>query len=327
MLNSCSNIFLSVVIPAYNAEQTLKSCIDSILCQNSDFLYEIVIVNDGSKDETATILNDYASKFTNIKVIYQQNSGVTSARKKGIEISSGEWITFVDADDNLPPKTFAKYANACRQDYDIIVGEIDEQRKPHIVTNEEYRYGMIKSTINPSPCAKVFRKHLFDNHVFNIPREIRYGEDLLMNVRLAFKTAKPIYFLGEIVYIVNRYSSSASHTFIKTPDYEEKYSNLLLNSIPEPFRSNHRYMFAVLSLKINGWKTLNFLKLSTKENRDTNFYRHLTQTLIDTNYPLTWKERIQLYGNSLPMRLIAIYLNLYPVIVYRFKRLKKRIKF
>lgn len=323
MTENSSNIFISVVIPAYNAAGTIKSCVDSILRQNSDIIFEIVIVNDGSNDNTATILDEYADRHAQIKVVHQQNGGVTSARKKGLECCSGQWITFVDADDNLPSDAFAKYAYAYKKDYDIIVGEFLEKHHSYILEPEKYREEVIKCTVNPSPCAKLFRRALFDDNVFDIPREIKYGEDLLMNIRLAFKTDKPVYMLGEVVYKVNRYATSASHTFVKTAEYEEQYSQLVLSSIPELFRTNKRFLYSALSLKINGWKTLNFSNWSTKRNRNTEFYRHLIQQITASGYALSWKDRIQVYGSSLPMRIIAIWLNLYPVLKYKVKCLKK----
>lgn len=91
---------VSVVIPAYNAEKYILECIHSILNQ-SYVNFEIVIVDDGSVDSTATICQKIAQEDTRIKYFYQQNAGVTNARKKGVKLASGKYISFIDADDTI----------------------------------------------------------------------------------------------------------------------------------------------------------------------------------------------------------------------------------
>lgn len=92
---------ISVIIPAYNVEAYIGVCLDSILCQTFKDI-EILVVNDGSTDQTGEILNYYSDEYSNIKVIYQKNSGQSVARNKGIKAARGEYIVFVDSDDWLP---------------------------------------------------------------------------------------------------------------------------------------------------------------------------------------------------------------------------------
>ena len=93
---------LSIIIPAYNAEQYIKPCLDSILQNSKDFLSEteIIVINDGSTDNTLKILKDY-NKHKNIKIHTTINQGVSVARNLGISLAKGEWITFIDADDTV----------------------------------------------------------------------------------------------------------------------------------------------------------------------------------------------------------------------------------
>ena len=110
---------ISIIIPAFNIQDYLGNTLDSVLAQSYDNL-EIIVVNDGSKDNTGSILDDYAQKDSRIKAIYQENSGVTSARLCGIQAASGAYIGFVDGDDFIEPQMYMRLMeNAKRFDADI----------------------------------------------------------------------------------------------------------------------------------------------------------------------------------------------------------------
>ncbi len=104
----------SVVIPVYNAEKYLHRCLDSILAQKGDF--EIIAVNDGSKDRSLQILREYAEKHSNIRIIDQKNQGISAARNAGINAAKNKYITFVDNDDWLEPDAFSLAREKIRQD-------------------------------------------------------------------------------------------------------------------------------------------------------------------------------------------------------------------
>lgn len=92
---------LSVIIPVYNGADTIGVCLDSILRQNGMRDNEIVVINDGSRDETGKIVRQYQSQHDNILLLNQKNAGVSAARNNGIDISSGKYVSFVDADDTV----------------------------------------------------------------------------------------------------------------------------------------------------------------------------------------------------------------------------------
>ena len=93
-----SNPKISVIIPVYNAESTLRRCVDSVLAQTfTDF--ECLLINDGSKDKSGEICDEYAIRDSRIKVFHKENGGVSSARNVGLDNATGEWIAFVDSDD------------------------------------------------------------------------------------------------------------------------------------------------------------------------------------------------------------------------------------
>jgi glycosyltransferase involved in cell wall biosynthesis len=92
---------LSLIVPAYNVEKTIDTCLESILNQNVSFSYEVIVVNDGSKDKTATLLQKY-EQDDRFRVIHQENGGLSAARNRGIDCARGEYLCFVDSDDVLP---------------------------------------------------------------------------------------------------------------------------------------------------------------------------------------------------------------------------------
>lgn len=99
---------ISVIVPVYNAEKYLHRCVDSILAQTfNDF--ELLLIDDGSKDSSGEICDEYARKDERVKVWHKENGGVSSARNVGLENARGEWVTFSDSDDWLEPNAFAYY--------------------------------------------------------------------------------------------------------------------------------------------------------------------------------------------------------------------------
>lgn len=102
---------LSIIIPAYNAERTLRDCVGSIIAQHGFENYELIIINDGSTDYTKYIAQDFQARYKNIKYINQKNAGVSAARNKGMNLARGKYITFVDSDDKVGAKAsdFDKY--------------------------------------------------------------------------------------------------------------------------------------------------------------------------------------------------------------------------
>ena len=89
----------SVIVPVYNVEHYLRRCLDSIVNQTFDD-YEVVLVDDGSTDASGSICDEYRKKYNSIKVIHQENKGLSGARNTGLDKASGDWIVFVDSNDD-----------------------------------------------------------------------------------------------------------------------------------------------------------------------------------------------------------------------------------
>lgn len=113
-------MLLTVIIPAYNVERTLRRCLESVLSQSAGDM-EVIIVDDGSTDGTAEICDEYDGR-NGIRVVHQKNAGLSEARNAGLELAEGELITFVDSDDYLEPNTYPRLIGIMERhpQYDIL---------------------------------------------------------------------------------------------------------------------------------------------------------------------------------------------------------------
>jgi len=172
---------LSIIIPAYNAEQYIKPCLDSILQNSKDFLSEteIIVINDGSTDNTLKILKDY-NKHKNIKIHTTINQGVSAARNLGISLAKGEWITFIDADDTVN-NNFSKALSLIENSkasliifsrYDIVASD----RKK--IISQTLRSSMYLS----GPWSKIYNRQFLIKHKILFEKDILIGEDMLFNL-------------------------------------------------------------------------------------------------------------------------------------------------
>ena len=96
------NPLISVIIPVYNSERYLRRCVDSVIGQTYEYL-EIILVDNGSTDSSGALLAEYAAKDPRMRVVEKENGGLSSARNAGLDAFRGEWVTFVDSDDWIPP--------------------------------------------------------------------------------------------------------------------------------------------------------------------------------------------------------------------------------
>ena len=194
---------VSIIIPAYNIANELPACLDSVLSQCYKNI-EIIVVNDGSKDCTATVIDRYASLDSRVKAIHKKNGGVTSARLRGIQEASGDWIGFVDGDDKIEPDMYARLLeNALKYHADIshcgyqlhFPGRVDYYYNTGRVTQQDHDtalHDLISGTfVEPGIWNKLYRRTLFDRLLSEnlMDPSIRILEDILMNFYL-FREAK-----------------------------------------------------------------------------------------------------------------------------------------
>lgn len=211
--------YISVIIPVYNTEKYLESCINSILSQTfTDF--EVILVDDGSSDNSSKICDEYVEKDNRIKVIHQKNGGTSSARYAGVLASCGEYVTFVDSDDELYTDALSILVTNTDNTIDILVSDaiINE-----IITSEAYIKYILTWKLTGSMCWRLFRRELFSTYVQDVPRNITIGEDQLMNIKLTLGRNLKIKCIREKVYNYRANSASITNTQKFSLEYEEYF--------------------------------------------------------------------------------------------------------
>lgn len=219
-----TQIKISVIVPVYNLQNELKRCVSSIIAQTHSNI-EIILVNDGSTDKSWEIISYLAEKDRRIITINKENEGVTSARLAGVKIASGEYIGFVDGDDEIEKDMYevlldnaVKYrADISHCGYQMIFddGRIHYFHNTGLLAKQDkttaLRELLSGSMIEPGLCNKLFHKTLFHSllHDAFIDTNIRINEDLLMNYFL-FSAAEQSVFEDRCKYHYLVRSSSAS---------------------------------------------------------------------------------------------------------------------
>lgn len=230
---------ISIVVPVYKAEKFLHDCVDSILAQTFEE-FELLLVDDGSPDGSGAICDAYAEKDLRVKVFHIPNGGANQARALGVaKAAESRYITFVDSDDSIPPTALHDLYALTGEEYDIVIGSYDNNPKRYadgVIDKMELARQIYCYNIATSPYAKLFRKELFDDSTFDLPRDFVMGEDFIMNLRLAFACQRKIRVSPTVVYHYNDNAGGIMNTFHYTLDYLGKSYYYKKNVIPEEHR-------------------------------------------------------------------------------------------
>ncbi|MBQ3237924.1 MAG: glycosyltransferase family 2 protein [Bacteroidaceae bacterium] len=213
---------ISIIVPVYNAENFLRRCIDSILIQSyTDF--ELLLINDGSKDASGAICDEYAAKDSRVRVFHKGNGGVSSARNLGLDNAQGDYITFCDADDYVGTEWLAAFCDAMEQKVDFIVqgfykvvgdDTVENVLPPLSGTSNEQLQELIKRLVTSScfgyiwVCA--FRSELIESY------KIRFDENSAFTEDAQF-IAKCLEYTASFEYV-----GEANYYYI-APDIRKKY--------------------------------------------------------------------------------------------------------
>jgi glycosyltransferase involved in cell wall biosynthesis len=222
-----SNPKISVIVPVYNVGEHLKACLDSLLSQTfSDF--EVIAVNDGSTDSSAVILAEYANKDSRVKVLHQENKGLSSARNAGLKYQTGDYVCFLDGDDYLAPVALEKTYKKFSIDTDIVVYgyqkvdavgmRISGASFGHeTLSNDAAFRSILSHKISPMACNKLYRSSLFRHYDILFPVGLLH-EDLDTIYRLFWHAREVRFIAAELYYWTVRDGSITSSVTKKHVD-------------------------------------------------------------------------------------------------------------
>lgn len=178
---------VSIVIPVYNSETTLKRCLESVIGQLFTN-WELILVDDGSNDKSGDISDEYAVKDQRIKVFHKKNGGVSSARNIGLEHAKGEWIVFVDADDFVKESYLAHLLEHSQKNVDLVISyaeihsgnKIQKESYPSkLVDKTNFESMFIENDMNwhTSPWSKLYKRSIIEEHHLRFCEGMHIGED------------------------------------------------------------------------------------------------------------------------------------------------------
>lgn len=217
---------ISIITPVYKAEKYLRRCVDSILKQTyTDF--ELILVDDGSPDQSGAICDQYAEKDDRVRVIHQNNGGAAAARNTGLDAASGEWIAFIDSDDWVHPEyLWVLYETAVKQHSDLVVCRYqtvyddtvveNSPAEPTLSSEDKEDFWLGDRTGAVVPWGKLYRRVLFDGIRYPVGRT---AEDEYVTYKLLFG-CEHLTVLDNILYryYVNTGSVSRSDYLKRLPD-------------------------------------------------------------------------------------------------------------
>lgn len=226
---------LSIIVPAYNCEKYIDECIKSIIKQKNN-LVEIIIINDGSTDKTLEKCEKLHKQYKNIKLINQENRGVSYSRNIGIENANGKYIMFVDSDDSLEEESLGKIQQLMTENIDVLrySYNIEEKNKNIEVIFENKTFDLLKDksvffrdffkkTNQNVIWGQAIRKELLNNIKFD--NNIFFGEDLLFNCQL-YNKCKFIKYTNTILYNYKQNTDSITKNY-RNLKVKSKIENLI----------------------------------------------------------------------------------------------------
>lgn len=317
---------ISVIIPVYNIEQYIQECISSILNQTHKNL-EIIIINDGSTDGSKDICTQASTKDARIKLINQENRGVSAARNAGLEIATGDYITFVDGDDSAPPEYIEHLLSMTRDStIDIVTsktksGDIGLSTEPSTlstISGKEAAIRLMHQRILNGPMGKLIKRDLLNTIRFQ--EDLKVGEDLVLNYQILRK-ANLVATSNARLYTYRERQGSAS----RSKNTESRHKLILTLEEIRSRVEGDRELYTAVTCRIfaESMSTLSTLLSHQSKYKDTPTYRHLIN--------IVRRERLRTLLNpstlTLPrLRAYALSSYIHPHIPHLYVSLKRRLK-
>ena len=254
---------ISVIVPVYNAEKYLCRCIDSILSQTfTDF--ELLLINDGSKDGSDAICDEYAAKDNRVRVFHKENGGVSSARNLGLDNAKGEWITFVDSDDFIPSDSLKSLSN--NNSEDLIIGEFQYSNGENLfglrwndnsVERNDFSEFLslnIDTSFFRAPWCKLFKNKIITECDLRFDVSLMLGEDTIFvntyllycnSIRICKQYCYNYYFIDQKEQII-KYRKNPNAIFTLYEKIRESYNKLNELYSLSGYRNVYNYIFDIL---------------------------------------------------------------------------------
>lgn len=300
-----NNDLISIIVPVYNVESYLKRCVDSLLSQTIHN-YEILLIDDGSTDESGYICDIYSKKYSFVKTFHKENGGLSDARNYGIDRASGAYLTFVDSDDYVRNDYLEILYNLIIiNKADISIGVWKEvyddgsektiypNRKKIEITDDNnvmLEKMLYQKLFDTSACAKLYKKELFCKIKF--PKGKLYED--LATIYKTFLLAKRISYTNEPIYYYYKRINSITNSCFKEKDLDLlEISETLLNDINNYERKNNLNGF-LKKAAVTRYLSSNFSILLKVKNEDKyKSIREKCYSNIRKYYSINRKARIK----------------------------------
>lgn len=260
---------VSVIVPVYNAENTIQVSIESILKQSIDDM-EVIVINDGSTDATSEILKQYAHNPL-VKIYHQVNQGVSAARNAGLSYANGEYVFFLDSDDTLDETTLSTmYQYAVQNDIDLLSCWHREPETTQFGGNKNEAATFVAKTpeeigehfldIFPrSACAKLFRREIINSNQLSFSTNMSIGEDMTFVYEFLMRVKTVGLVSGCYYNIQNVNPESLSKRYVKNIENVLHIQNNIWSQLTEQYpriedvyyNTNMDFRFYLASLYVN----------------------------------------------------------------------------
>ena len=215
-------IKISVIVPVYNASRYIDVCIKSIISQDFEE-FELLLIDDGSKDNSGNICDNYSRMDSRVHVFHQQNQGVCVARNVGLENARGEWIAFADADDLMLPNSLSvMYSAAIENKADIVMAStkvlIEDNNKilPLYTYDNQVSCDVLRNIGHPALWGYLYNASIIRKNSIKFVVGLAYSEDMVFNLNIATYCKRIVSIPNQVyVYRVNSTSVCASKDGIK----------------------------------------------------------------------------------------------------------------
>ena len=330
-------MFLSFIIPVYNAEKYIADCLNSLLAQDlPSEEFEIICVNDGSRDGSLSVLNNFAGKYSNIRIIDQENGGVTTARNAGLEAAQGDFIWFIDADDLIKENILAGLKSMVPESGcdrvvfgayeftdDLTETEREQSRNGQLVSNTSWYDAVVWRSL-------LRKDFLRQNDLFFRYPELTHGEDGLFMYEVTL--ANPVMVATEEVLYFYRIHSGSADTAVSIESLRRKLrshiritqilqGHFLAQEIPEEGSANKMMIYLWKSMYEASQLPAKEAREATKELKKYGLFpcRRPAQCNMKTSF---MTDRTDLVGRVFD----KVYLNLHTRLGYLTMRVLQKLR-